>query len=258
MRRVMLDGHGDREVELDLCFGCHGIWFDHRESLQLSSQGVLRLFTILHAHREHPHTTLKTHMSCPCCKRGLVRGSDRTRSGSYVVYRCPQQHGRFGTFSSFMVEKGFVRHLSPVEVHKLAEKLRVIHCSNCGASVDLRKDHACPYCRSAFSLLDPKAVEKALSDYQLSAQVQAFNRGDVSGLSPDAQIQMRAARALAEGEIETQRENHRRRERLERIENLGRRIEPAVDGSAPFLDDLWIHGLRAVGTVIRGLFRILD
>jgi hypothetical protein len=41
----------------------------------------------------------------------------------------------------------------------------VIYCTSCGAPVDIRKDHACPHCRSAFSLLDPKAVERALQGY---------------------------------------------------------------------------------------------
>jgi glutaredoxin len=37
--------------------------------------------------------------------------------------------------------------------------------------VDLRTDHACPHCRSAFSLLDPKAVERALQGYARTSHV---------------------------------------------------------------------------------------
>ena len=65
-----------------------------------------------------------------------------------------------------MVEKGFVRHLTPAEIHELTRKLRVIHCSSCGAPVDLRRHHACPYCSSAFSLLDPEAMTKALQRFE--------------------------------------------------------------------------------------------
>ncbi|MDO5103674.1 MAG: zf-TFIIB domain-containing protein [Lautropia sp.] len=177
MQRLALESHAGDPVDIDLCFDCHGIWFDRQENLQLSPNGVLTLFERLHAHRDEPHAALKTGKLCPRCRRGLLRGMDRTISGSYVVHRCPQQHGRFSTFASFMVEKGFVRHLTPAEIRSLADKVRTIHCGNCGASVDLRKDHACPYCRSAFSLLDPKAVEAALKRYQRGSLLQGRGNG---------------------------------------------------------------------------------
>ena len=78
--------------------------------------------------------------------------------------------GRFSTFSSFMVEKGFVRQLTQPEIADLAERVKVISCTSCGAPVDLRKDHACPYCRAALSLLDLKAVQQALAGYGRQAQ----------------------------------------------------------------------------------------
>ena len=55
--------------------------------------------------------------------------------------------------------------LSRAEIDEIARKVAVIHCSSCGAPVDLRRDHACAHCRSALSLLDPKAVETALAGY---------------------------------------------------------------------------------------------
>jgi Zn finger protein HypA/HybF involved in hydrogenase expression len=70
-----------------------------------------------------------------------------------------------------MIEKGFVRLLTPAEVNDMAQRIGVIRCSSCGASVDLRTDHACPHCRSAFSLLDPKAVERALEGYARATHV---------------------------------------------------------------------------------------
>ncbi len=30
--------------------------------------------------------------------------------------------------------------------------------------MDIRKDHACPYCRAAFSLIDPQAVVRAMQE----------------------------------------------------------------------------------------------
>lgn len=171
MQTLRLGGQHDTEIVLDLCFACHGIWFDRRENLLLSPDGVLTLFRSLHAHRDDPQLPLKEHMACPRCRQALVRGTDRTISGAYTVHRCPRQHGHFSTFPAFMVEKGFVRHLAPAEVQALARTLRVIHCSSCGAPVDLRQHHACPYCRSAFSLLDPDAVTQAMQRYQERSEI---------------------------------------------------------------------------------------
>jgi glutaredoxin len=82
-----------------------------------------------------------------------------------MTYRCASRHGRFSTFASFMVEKGFVRHMTTAEITDLAQRVGAVYCTSCGAPVDIRKDHACPYCRAAFSLLDPEAVSKALEGY---------------------------------------------------------------------------------------------
>jgi len=68
-----------------------------------------------------------------------------------------------------MIEKGFVRQLTQPEIDDMAQRVAVIYCSSCGAPVDIRKDHACRHCRSAFSLLDPKAVEQALQGYAKAA-----------------------------------------------------------------------------------------
>ena len=120
-------------VELDLCFACQGMRFDPFENLK------------------------------------LAQGFDVVRSGRYITYRCANGHGRFSAFSSFMIEKGFVRQLTRPEIDDIARRVAVIHCTGCGAPVDLRKDHACPHCRSAFSLLDPQAVENALQGYAKAA-----------------------------------------------------------------------------------------
>ena len=166
MQTLTLEGLYGETIGIDLCFDCHGIWFDARENVKLSPDGVLTLFHALHAHRHHQLHPLREHMPCPRCEKRLVRGHNRTINGLYAVHRCPMGHGHFSTFPSFMVEKGFVRHLTPAEIHELTRKLRVIHCSSCGAPVDLRRHHACPYCSSAFSLLDPEAMTKALQRFE--------------------------------------------------------------------------------------------
>ncbi len=157
-------------VELDLCFACRGIWFDPQENLRLAPAAVVELFKLLHAHRLDEVTPLAQRLSCPRCQRGLAQGFDVVKSGRYITYRCAQRHGRFSTFSSFMIEKGFVRQLNGAEIDDMARRVGVISCTGCGAPVDLRKDHACPHCRSALSLLDPQAVEQALQGYETAAR----------------------------------------------------------------------------------------
>ncbi len=157
------------KVEIDLCFGCRGIWFDPQENLKLAPSAVVDLFEMLNAHRHDAVSPLANQLNCVRCGRALAQGFDVVRSGRYITWRCPQRHGRFSTFSSFMIEKGFVRQLTQAEVTDMAKKVAVINCTSCGAPVDLRKDHACSYCRSALSLLDPQAVEKALQGYARAA-----------------------------------------------------------------------------------------
>jgi glutaredoxin len=73
---------------------------------------------------------------------------------------------------------------------------------HCGAPVDLRKDHACPHCRSAFSLLDPKAVEQALQGYAKASQRPAADKGpDLA----DALIMLERDRQRALREQQAQR-----------------------------------------------------
>lgn len=156
-------------VELDLCYHCRGIWLDPQENLKLAPAAVAELFRLLHEHRDAARQPLALRVHCPRCSSVLTQGFDVVRSGRYVTYRCPNRHGRFSAFSSFMIEKGFVRLLTRPEIDDMAQRVAVIHCTGCGAPVDIRKDHACPHCRSAFSLIDPKAVEQALQGYARAA-----------------------------------------------------------------------------------------
>jgi len=165
METLRLPGLSGSTVDLDLCFACHGIWFDPQENLKLAPAAVAELFRVLHERRDAARQPLAPKLHCPRCNTALTQGFDVVRSGRYITYRCPNRDGRFATFSSFMIEKGFVRQLTNPEIDDIARRVAVIHCSSCGAPVDIRKDRACPHCGSAFSLLDPEAVEKALQGY---------------------------------------------------------------------------------------------
>lgn len=189
-------------VELDLCHQCHGMWFDPQENLKLAPAAVAELFKLLHAHRDATRQPLAKILGCPRCRATLAQGFDVVRSGRYITYRCTQRHGRFSAFSSFLIEKGFVRLLTQTEIDDIAQRVAVIHCASCGAPVDIRKDHACPHCRSAFSLIDPTAVEKAMQGY--AKAVKATGAPNIPQFA-DALVMLERDRVRAQREAKTQR-----------------------------------------------------
>lgn len=181
------------EVALDLCFPCQGLWFDEYESLQLAPAGVVELFKLIHQHRDDPRQPLADPLRCPRCGERLIPSQDRVKSGLFNYLRCGQ-HGRFISFSQFMIEKGFVRQLTPVEIKEISARIGIIRCTGCGAPVDIRKESACSHCRAPIAILDAQAVEKALAGYQRAAATQA---------APDPA-------ALAEAIFASERERTRR------------------------------------------------
>ncbi|MDO9165529.1 MAG: zf-TFIIB domain-containing protein [Rhodoferax sp.] len=229
MQMHALPGNHGRAVELDLCFHCQGMWIDPQENLKLLPAAVADLFRLLHENRGAAYQPLAAKMQCPRCTGALTQGFDVVRSGRYITYRCAQGHGRFSAISSFMIEKGFVRLLTQPEIDDIAKRVTVIHCSSCGAPVDLRKDHACPHCRSALSLLDPKAVEKALQGY-----AHAVKSTTVTAHAPDV------ADALVM--LERDRQHALREQKAQRNNLL------TSDASAEI--DLWSIGLALVASVL--------
>ena len=218
-----------RPLELDICFACQGLWFDPQENLKLAPASVVELFRLLHEQRDAPRHPLAAQLACPHCQRSLDKGFDVVRSGRYVTYRCPRGHGRFSAFSSFMVEKGFVRQLTKPEIDDIAQRVGIITCTGCGAPVDIRKDHACPHCRSAFSLLDPTAVARAIEGYASAAQRQATARPlDLA----DALIGIERDRLKAEREAKAERSN-------------------LFSGPSAGNGDLWAVGLELVWKMIK-------
>jgi hypothetical protein len=157
--------HG--EVELDICFSCQAIWFDDMESVQITPGGIIDLFKLIHEHGDDERQPLRDPLTCPRCQEKLLHGLDVAKhGGKFNYHRCLQKHGRFTTFAQFMIEKGFVRQLSPAEIEELASRVGTIRCTGCGAPVDIRQDHACSHCRAPIAILDPQAVEQALSRYK--------------------------------------------------------------------------------------------
>ena len=210
-------------ITLDLCFACQGLWFDRHENTRLSPTAVMELFELLHAHRSEAAQPLAVQMRCVRCRTPLVRGFDVAQGGRYLTWRCPQRDGRFSTFGSFMVEKGFVRHLAPAEIAALAERVGTVRCTGCGGPINLRKEDACPWCRSALSLLDPEAVEQALQRHGTAARQRS---------------QSQTPQALADALIAIERQNAREQRERQR-ERQPEHWSSGVDLLATGLDMLW-------------------
>ncbi|WP_092744598.1 zf-TFIIB domain-containing protein [Paracidovorax valerianellae] len=216
--------HGGSTIELDLCFACQGLWFDPQENTRLAPAGVLALFELLHQHRSDTRHPVAQRLQCPRCPRGLEPGFDVAKGGRYKTFRCPERHGRFSTFGSLMVEKGFVRHLSVAEIEALAERVGTIQCTSCGGTVDIRNDHACPYCRSALSLLDPQAVDRALNRHASAAR--ALPAAAASGPPGPSDV----ADALVA--LERVRSQEQRQQEKDRLLGTGDRLDLLAAGLA--------------------------
>lgn len=195
MSALSLEARMEGQVQVDLCYGCQGIWFDALESTRISPGGIVELFKLIHGHRDHQRLQLAPVMRCPRCNGSLAACSDLVKSGRFNYFRCGTCHGRFVTFAQFMIEKGFVRQLSDAEIVALKAHVGVVHCSGCGAPVDIRKDSACTYCGSPIAILDQQAVEKALAGYAAA----------------EAQRPTRSPEALADAIVAVERERHAQR-----------------------------------------------
>ncbi len=151
-----------RRVTIDICHACTGIWFDTLESLQLTPGAVLRLFRVIHE-RRGDGAPMPEAARCPRCAAPLAAATDMQRRTRFHYLRCPADHGHFITFFEFLREKDFVRPLSLAEIAQLKDRIGVVHCSSCGAPVDLGRSATCAYCRTPISMLDPQQVERAVT-----------------------------------------------------------------------------------------------
>lgn len=164
------EGLQGARIQLDVCHTCHGLWFDGRESRQLSANGVLRLFREQHSRRDGHHR-LTEPLSCPRCHTALKLTHDLVRGNRFQYFRCTAGHGHFITFFQFLREKGIVRGLSPKEITELKKHVQALQCSDCGGPISLAKDTACPSCHAPLCILDPKALGSTIGDMTKAAAV---------------------------------------------------------------------------------------
>lgn len=152
--------HGESVV--DLCEGCHALWFDTHESVQLTPNAIVALFGQISAASAAHRRALPSAMPCPRCKKALAQTQDQRHATRFSYWRCAAGHGRFTPFVQFLREKDFIRPLTPAEIARLAAHVRTIRCSGCGAPVDLARDMVCSFCRAPVEALDPAAVATTL------------------------------------------------------------------------------------------------
>lgn len=162
MDQQTFDAMYGRTVTIDLCHACTGIWFDRLESLGLTPGAVLKVFRLIHDRRPQAAPP-SAGAHCPRCHARLVPTQDRQRNTRFNYQRCPAEHGHFITFFEFLREKNFVRPLSPNEVAVLKARVGVVHCSACGAPVDLALGAACGYCHAPLSMLDAEQLQRTVA-----------------------------------------------------------------------------------------------
>jgi hypothetical protein len=175
MALYTLPGHYDSKVDIDVCMACNAIWFDQFESIQLSPDGTVALFQLIHEHGSTPSASGKfgEGLRCITCGDGMKLTNDQVRNTRFSYQACRKGHGRFSTFYNFLAEKQFVRELTRAERAKLAATVEQVRCSGCGAAVNIGKVDACEYCRAPVSVFDREAAKKAIDHYLLERQKQA-------------------------------------------------------------------------------------
>ena len=184
-------GQLGRSVTVDLCDPCQAIWFDPRESLQLTPGATLMLFRLIGEHVAKPHALASDTAKCPRCQSRLRRTQDMQRSTRFEYLRCPHDHGRLTTFFDFLKEKDFIRPLTPAQVDDLRKNVQMVNCSNCGAPIDLAKGSDCAHCGSPLSMLDMQQAE---------ALVTRLREADRTDKTVDPALPLSLARARREAD----------------------------------------------------------
>lgn len=161
-----LPGHLGTTVTIDVCRDCQAIWFDGRESLQLTPGATLQLFRLIGEKAGGTHRPMAAMMRCPRCRLRLRPVEDMQRTTRFRYHRCPQGHGRLIGYFDFLREKNFIKPLSAAQIAALRAHVQAVNCSNCGAPVDLAGGSACGHCGSPLSMLDMQHAASLLDQLQ--------------------------------------------------------------------------------------------
>ena len=157
MEAMTFDGHLGTPVAIDICRACQVLWFDPREDLRLAPASTLKVFQIIAKQAKSAVVSqpAATAAACPRCGLRLLQTHDQQHATKFEYLRCARGHGRLISFVNFLLEKDFIRPLSPEQIDELRQrKIQVISCSKCGAPVDLTRGPACAHCGASLSMLD--------------------------------------------------------------------------------------------------------
>jgi len=183
-----LDGRLGSQITIDVCTNCQAFWFDKRESLQLSPGATLKLMKFIGEHSSTVKVAQTELLRCPRCSGRLSLAHDMVRNMKFSYWACPHGHGHFIAFFDFLKEKNFIRALSSQEIQHLKLNVQSVNCSNCGASIDLQANSACPFCHSPISILDMKEQQQMLAQLKEAAEPRPL----------DPALPLKLARAKAE------------------------------------------------------------
>lgn len=162
MQRLGLDGHYGRSLEIDVCGGCHLVWFDGVEAAGLTGPAMLQLLRTFATAQQEPHRLFDTDRArCVRCSGPLKLVHNRSRWGATLQHECLRQHGAYQSFAMFLTEKGLLRPLSSADRAALLARGRGLHCLNCGADM-AAADEACSHCASTPALFDVARLARAL------------------------------------------------------------------------------------------------
>jgi len=176
MERRQLERFDGGGLAVDLCFHCRVIWFDAMESAQLAAGAVMELLQMIRGEGTVQRELLRDHLLCPHCGSPLMRTDDLVKGGRMRYFRCEWDRGRLTPFLQFLIEKQFVRVVTPLEIRRLRLDVRQASCSCCGAPIDLARQDHCEHCMAPIAVLDADAVERAARVWSERAELRAQGR----------------------------------------------------------------------------------
>ncbi len=164
MRKLGLAAHYKRTVEIDVCEPCSLIWFDDTNSTRLAGPGLADLVRIIHGAMQQPRPLqpLPQSLKCPICAQTLKRVSNISRYGRTAQLECPDKHGSYQSFALFLAEKGYFRPFTWADIKQAIESGKRLSCFNCGATLAMRPNEECEYCKSPAGLIDPARLASAI------------------------------------------------------------------------------------------------
>jgi hypothetical protein len=161
MQRLALQGHYGAKVDVDLCAGCHLVWFDGTENVRLTGASLVELIDAMGRAQTLAHHVLRRDAGCARCRGALKTVHNQSRWGRSTQLECVNGHGAYTSFAQFLADKGFTRPLSSADRAALLEREGAIHCVGCGAAIGAA-DSRCPQCQALPALFDLARLARAL------------------------------------------------------------------------------------------------